>query len=467
MDRKQIINCRQFSWLTASLLSGGGLVSVQQALIKINSRDAWMSYILPTLYVIALSYVFYQMVRRFPGKNMFEITKILFGNIMGTIINLILIFHLWFILVRDLSSFGKFAGIILLPNTPDEIIITLLIIMLLYYGKTSVEVVARVNDLVFPIFVVIILSLPLLLANEIDKNMLQPVITGSLKNFLSGNAVTAGWYGDIFVMGAFLHTLWETKQVQASLRHGIFLSTMLISLFLVLDVLVLGPDIPGNYLYPSYNLIQQIHITDFLDRIDIFILSVWFPVTACEIILIYLAYITGIASLVKQRDYSTLNTPASLLLLLSSLLSFKSITEVFNFSNYSSPVIVLSYQPLLFLLIWLFCFRHPVKQNLPLQSRAGAQEQNKTNKPEQPQPNKQRGGNPNQGLFRGLSLDAWKRCSNILLLISLISICVGLWLGKLYSVAGLAGGITYGVCTVVVVMSSSMELHMSAQHRKL
>ncbi|TDF93862.1 GerAB/ArcD/ProY family transporter [Paenibacillus piri] len=500
MDQKQIINYRQFSWLTASLLSGGGVVSIQQVLIRINSADAWMSYTIPTLYVAALSYVFSQMVRRFPGKNIFEITKILFGGLIGTIVNLILLVHLWLILIRDLSSFSKFIGITLLPNTPEEIVVMLFVCLLLYYGKTSVEVLARVNDVMFPLFVVMILVLPLMLVNESDHHSLLPVMTGSVKNFLSGNMISIGWYGDVFVMGAFLHTIWESKQVQASIRHGVILATMMIGIFLVMDVLVLGPNMPSNFLYPSYSLVQQIHITDFLDRMDLIILSVWFPVTACEVILIHLAFITGIASLVKQRDYSSINTPVVLLLLLTTLLSFNSTTEVFSFGHFSSPVIVLCYQPLLFLLIWLFSLRHPVIEGRRPQSdaakqQAGQGQHDQTQQQEgqdrrlsersgaaeggNPQQNEESGGNrpggnrtaPNQGnparpKFPSFTFLAWKRCSNILLLMIIVSICAGMWLSKKYAAVGLTCALLYGCCLLLAVWTSSMEMYMSKQHRK-
>ncbi|NOU94603.1 GerAB/ArcD/ProY family transporter [Paenibacillus sp. LMG 31456] len=491
MDQKQIINYRQFSWLTASLLTGGGLVSIQQVLLRINSMDAWMSYILPTLYVIALCYIFSQMVRRFPGKNLFEVTKIVFGGVIGTIVNLILLLHLWLILVRDLSSVGMFVGITLLPNTPEEIIILLFSSLLLYYGKTSVEVLARVNDLMFPFFVLLILSSPLMLTNEVDNFLLLPTMAGNIKNFLSSNTLSLGWYGDIFVMGAFLHTLWESKQVHSAMRHGVFLATLLLCIFLVLEVLVLGPNMAGNFLYPNYNLVQQIHITDFLDRMDLIILSIWFPVTACEVILIYLAFITGIASLVKQRDYSSINTPVVLLLVLTTLLSFRSTSEVFSFGNYSSPVIVLSYQPVLFLLLWLFALRHPVKQAIksPMQDvqkqkdpsqvsetdgkREGAPDGAETSEKSEKQGSKSKGKrnpksqpNPAPAIFHPFTLRAWQVSSNILLLLCLASICVGLRMSKYHSSVGVACALTYGFCTIVVVLSSYMELFTAKQIRK-
>ncbi|MCR8636697.1 GerAB/ArcD/ProY family transporter [Paenibacillus radicis (ex Xue et al. 2023)] len=486
MDQKQIINYRQFSWLTASLLTGGGLVSIQQVLLRVNSMDAWMSYTLPTFYVIALCYIFSQMVRRFPGKNLFEITKIVFGGMIGTIVNLVLLLHLWLILVRDLSSVGMFVGITLLPETPEEIIIMLFTLLLLYYGKTSVEVLARVNDLMFPLFFLLILS-SLMLTNEIDGFLLLPTMAGTIKNFLASNTLSLGWYGDIFIMGAFLHTLWESKQVHSAMRHGVFLASLLLITFLVLEVLVLGPNMAGNFLYPNYNLVQQIHITDFLDRMDLIILSIWFPVTACEVILIYLAFITGIASLVKQRDYSSINTPVVLLLLLTTLLSFKGTSEVFSFGNYSSPIIVLSYQPVLFLLLWLFAFRHPVKSqiNSPMQDSSKQKDQSQlsetdgkgdttdrkeTSDKSQSRSKRKRTSNgqpnPAPAVFHPFTLRTWQLSSNLLLLISLISVCVGLWMSKHHSSIGVICGFTYGFCTIVVVLSSYMELFTAKQHRK-
>lgn len=208
MDSKQIINYRQFAWLTAALLSGGGLISIQQVLFRIGYSDAWSAYMLPVLYVIGVAALFTVLVKRFPNKHLFEINKIVFGSVIGTIVNLILLFHLWLILTRDLSTFGKFIGITLLPNTPGEMILLLLVVLLIVYGKTSVEVLARVNDLLFPAFILIILLTPLALSNEMDIRLMQPVLTRPWSSIFSINVLSLGWFGDIFVMGAFLHTLW-------------------------------------------------------------------------------------------------------------------------------------------------------------------------------------------------------------------------------------------------------------------
>ena len=32
---------------------------------------------------------------------------------------------------------------------------------------------------------------------------------------------------------------------------------------------------PANFIYPAYNLVQVIHVTDFLDRLDIVLLTMY------------------------------------------------------------------------------------------------------------------------------------------------------------------------------------------------
>ncbi|WP_282937836.1 endospore germination permease [Paenibacillus sp. RC67] len=475
MDSKQIINYRQMAWLIASLLTGGGLVSIQHDLVRVARMDAWFTYIIPTFYAAMIAFAFYKLAQRFPGKNIFEINKIIMGKGIGLLFNLILIFHFWLLLIRDVRSFCKFMGTILLPTTPEEVVLFILVLLIMYFGRTSIEVIARVNDIFFPNFALTILLLPLMLTNELDKSLIEPILAADSINVLYGNMLSLGWYGDIFIAGAFLHTISQIKQVRSAIRHGAILSSLFLGIFLLMEVLVFGPVITGNLIYPSYNLVQQIHISDFLDRMDLLILSIWAPILFCKDILIYLALLTGIASFVKQRDYSTINTPVGFFVLLTSLLAFKNTTEVFSFGNYSSSVIVLSYQPLMLLLLLALGRRFPIprtSQNSPSPSPAnqgngGSDPPDKTGAPDgNHQAPKQ--GNRSSTSSKGShspSYHRWSRVSNILLLISLVSVGIGLWGSEYYATIGIGCGFVYGLAMILAVISSYMELVQARQQR--
>lgn len=463
MKSIQVINERQLAWLVGSLLTGGGLLSIQHELIRTSQTDAWFTYLLPTLYVLAFGYVLVQLCMRFPKMNLFEIVFSLFGRIIGTLVNLLLVLHLWMILMRDLWVFGKFIGTILLPQTPGEIIVLLFMLLLMFYGRTSVEVIARVNDLFFPIFFLLVLLLPFMLSNELDPQLIQPILTVPAIHFWYSSILGIGWFGDIFVIGAFMHTMWSTKQVRSSIRHGALMGLLLLTIFQFLQVIVLGPNIPGNMIYPSYTLIQQIHITDFLDRIDLFILSIWFPVTACKVILIYLAFLTGVASLLKKRDYTLLNSPLSLVLLITTTLAFKSTTEVFSFGNYSSPVLVLSYQPVLMIALWLRMRRFPIRsagENRNDSNREMAQQE-----PGHPQQRRERTtGKHITNRLTKVSIEAWIRIGNLLMFLCFGFIVLGLSVSRDYSFVGWICAFGYWICLIGAVLTSHMEMNQSSKY---
>ncbi|MCM3267545.1 GerAB/ArcD/ProY family transporter [Paenibacillus elgii] len=453
----QVINQRQLSWLVGSLLTGGGLLSIQHDQVRIAHMDTWFVYLLPTVYILFIAYVFTQLSMRLPGKHLFEINFILFGRWFGMLANVVVLIHLWFILLRDLRMFGKFIGTILLPNTPEEMIVLLLVVLLMFYGRTSAEVVSRVNDLFFPVFFTLTLMLPFLLSNEMSFRLLQPILTTSPEQLGYAGLLSVGWYGDIIIAGAFLHMIWNSRQIHSALRHGSLMATALLSLFLFMEVAVLGPNIPGNLIYPNYSLVQHIQITDFLDRMDLLILSIWFPIIVGKMIFIYLAFLIGIASLIRQRDYTLINSPVSLFLLLTTILAFKSTPEVFSFGNYSSPVFVLSYQPALLAAMLLLMRRFPKR------SPERHAEQSSGRNQGHDRDGASKGGNRHPGKRFGSRLGAisgraWLRAGNMLLALGFVFVGAGLIFSRNYALIGKLAGFGYAFVLALLLFVTHMEM---------
>ncbi|MCD1259572.1 endospore germination permease [Paenibacillus athensensis] len=447
MDDKQVINQRQLAWLTASIISSGGVLTLQNVLIRISEMDAWFSYLLPVAYIFVIAAFFAYLSMRFPGKNLFEIAQLLLGRWGGAAVSLLLLFHFWMIVVRDVANLAKFSSTLLLHATPLEVIILLPALMLMYYGQTSVEVVARVNDLFYPLFVITVLLMPLLLANEIDGRLAMPLLTAAPGNLWSSSMLALGGAGDVFILGAFLHTICNASHIRSAIRHGALLGFFLLTLLLLLVILVLGPKMPGNFFYPTYNLVQMVHITDFLDRLDIIILTIWFPTIACKIIAIYMALLIGLGSLLKKHDYTVFNKPVSLLLTITCVLSFNSTTELLSFSNFGSIFIVLAYQPLIVLLLAVAAKLRKSAATAPKAYQASEH------------PPSQRSST----LGRKFTYKGWLWLGNGFMAGGLLFIVVGCLLGRQMPAAGIAGGVGYALCLTMTVLTTYMEVNRLKQ----
>ncbi|MFD0697601.1 endospore germination permease [Paenibacillus sp. GCM10027628] len=451
MDHKQIINQRQFSWLVSSVVTSGGILTLQNVLIRISETDAWVSYLLSILYIFIVAGFFAYLSSLYPQMHIFEISMLLLGRWGGTLVNLLIVFHIWLIVLGDLASVARFTGTLLLHNTPLEILIMLPCLLLIYFGRTSVEVIARVNDIFYPLFVVTVLLMPLLLSNEFSLQLISPVLTTSYQHVSSSNFLAIGGTGDVFFLGAFLHTICNTNQIRSSIRHGGLLGIFLMTLILFLILIVLGPKMPGNFLYPTYNLVQMIHVTDFLDRLDLIMLTIWLPTFACKMVALYLALLIGISSIIREHDYPTINKPVALFLALTTILSFKSTTELNTFANFSTPVIVIFYQPMVIaVMIAAAMMRHRKHPPAVPQSSDVASMR----------------ASPSQKAAKmsvRFSYKQWVWIGNILMLFSAVCIGIGLAMGKYMPVIGTACGICFGCCLFLTAMTTYMEVSLLKQ----
>ncbi|WP_246320257.1 GerAB/ArcD/ProY family transporter [Paenibacillus qinlingensis] len=446
IDNKQVINQRQLSWLASSIVTSGGILTLQNELIRINQMDAWFSYLISILYVFLIAGFFGYMVKLYPDKNIFEMSKEILGPWVGTIINLLILFHFWQIVVRDISSVSRFSSTLLLHTTPLEILILLTCVLLIYFGKTSVEVIARVNDLFYPLFVVTMMIMPLLLSNEFYLRLTTPLLTMPLQNWTASSILTLGSAGDIFILGAFLHMLSNANHVRSAIRHGSLLGFFLLTLILFVIIAVLGPKMPASFSYPTYNLVQTIHVTDFLDRLDLVMLMIWYPTVTCKIITIYLALLLGISSLFNERNYPMINKPIALLLALSTCLSFKSTTELLSFSNFSSPVIVLAYQPFIMVLLVVFGYRKKQKYTNNFPNSDGG-----THVKKDP---KQNSGK----LSQRMTYTQWLWGGNLILVICVAFVLIGLMLGEKSAMIGTICAVGFGSCLLLANLTTYMEL---------
>lgn len=449
MDNQQQINPRQIAWLTGTIIIGEGIISLPHNLMDIAQADAWFSQLFPTFYAMLCAYLIYVLHRHFPQKHIFEINTEVLGRWGGGCFNALILFYFWAILARDLSGLTNIIESTLLQNTPREITLLLFILLLMYYGKTSVEVPARVNDFFFPMFIILNILLPLMLANEIILYRAEPVLATNLGGILKGSYINTGWFADIFVLAAFMHTVTVFRPFHSAMRHGILVSATVLTALTLLTILVLGVQIAARTLFPNYTLIEMIQISDFLDRLEVFVFSIWVPLFAMKLIVIYLAIIIGLSHFAGGRDYRTFNLSTAWLVLITSFLGFRAMNETLSFGNFSASLIAACVQLPLFALLFLF-----IRMKKAKKSRSQtATKQDQTSSPS---------GSPEAAKS---SSQTWFHITNGLIAICLGAILLGLVFGKDVPLIGTTCGGIYFLCLFASALTSYMELKQMKDSR--
>jgi spore germination protein len=248
-----------------------------------------------------------------------------------------LVFLLTILLVflRDLRGAVDFIATVLLPSTPIDIMTVLSILVIAYIAMTGVEVVLRVNAIFFLVLAIVVLLLPLLLMNEFEVRNLQPL--PSLQTVISlfkGILFAFSWVGEIVFSLIIVASVNPIKQARRAVMTGIGIGTLLFVVILFEEIGVLGTKIVKEATYPSFIMIQQINWTDFLDRLDPFIVVVWLPTILIKIA--YLLYaINHCLSYLYTSNTNKFMLPVSLILAYLSILIFKNNMDHLHFSFYT------------------------------------------------------------------------------------------------------------------------------------
>jgi len=346
MIQKTGLSERQFTMLLVTLLTAPPLINLPHSLVQLSKGDAPFTVIFALIYALAFGKYLVWLSAKYPKKNLFEIHEIVLGRIGGTLINLVLLLHIFFVLLRNVRLFNYFTKVIMLPKTPTEIMLLLFFLVLIFFGLSTIEVSARVSELFFPVQLLAILALPFLLISQFSNFAIEPFFVNRLPLVGVAGLTSCTWFGDIVVMGAFLQMMASKTQLKASFRLGVILSCCILCLFLLMMVLVYGPNITENQVYPSFSLAMQIFITDFLDRVEMFFVIIFFPGYFLNTALVYIAMMLGIATITKSRDYTRISPSFGLLMLLCSLFAFRGLIDLNLFANYGLPVFVIFIEPL-------------------------------------------------------------------------------------------------------------------------
>jgi len=266
---------------------------------------------------------------RFPQHDLFEALITRFSA-FGRIISFSYLLFFFFVLVRDIRVVTDFTNLFMLQRTPVIVLALLYVISAVLIARGGIEILARMTELFVPIMIILALFFPLLLAKFVNFAAFQPLLDVDWTGVGLGTWYVIPYIGEIILL-PFLFVK-QTFRARHGLS-GLFLGTFLLLIVLVMELLVLGVEITPRMLFPTYALARQIEITDFLDRLDLFMFSLYLPTVMIKISYSLYFICHGLRRVVPRIDAKVVAAPVGLLAMSCSFWFFRSIVGVINLQH--------------------------------------------------------------------------------------------------------------------------------------
>lgn len=327
LDNGRISSLEFILLLSITMLASA--ISFMPNLISIYSwKDAWLAGPLYIAVSLPFVLVWAKLGMLFPGKSLIEYTEKIFGKVTGTVINLILLTFLVSLTSITVKEFS-FEMNLFYQETPELIIILVMIIIVCIGTFLGIETIGRANILIFiGIFFFTFVLLALLpFFTKIDVNNLLPLLEKGLGPPFLGALNPIAWGGQLVFSLIFLPNL---NKVEDTAKVYIVATIIIGSFGTVVETLqtaVLGKT-RQETIYSILELLRVIPI-----KIDIFLFTFWIAAIIIKITVFFYASTIGLSQFLRLKDYRPIILPLAIFVVSYALVTTPRFMDIYNFGK--------------------------------------------------------------------------------------------------------------------------------------
>jgi Spore germination protein. len=272
---KPAISTLQMVALIQSAITPTMVLAVPSVMISIAQHDAWISAIIAAAVGMVMAMGISFLCKANKGQLFIPWMVSSFGRTIGTTIGLMMgiyYFNSFCVIVR---SFTNFVSDTVLDSTPLLMTTSIMVLVAAFTVMQGIEAIARSA---FMVLILILLVIPLnvfVLYADIDFKRLIPLFDTSAIRITMASIPPIGLLSEVAVL--LLLTPYLKKpalSLRASLIGSLFGSSQLV-LIILLGLTIFGQQLVPLMSYAFVNIMAIVELGEFLERIEVFTISVW------------------------------------------------------------------------------------------------------------------------------------------------------------------------------------------------
>ncbi|BAU28390.1 spore germination protein (amino acid permease) [Aneurinibacillus soli] len=331
--QKEIISNRQFMALFAVVSFATTILYVPQVVTSMVDRDGWFLILISGIFGTINMMLFVILEKLYPGKNLLQVNRLVLGRFVGGIVNFAFIFYFIDLCTWTMREFADFFLITIEPTTPISVYLIVAIVLSAHIVFHGVEVLARVNEVAFFLIFFAYLLLCLLLVNQYHLEYLRPVLENGVWKPFTYWEMPTSFFGDAFVVCMFFNYVRKTKHTPMYVLAGMLLSTILLCTVVFVSIMTLGAKTSSMFTYPTLTLIRNINIAKLLDRIDIFVVTIWMLGAFIKFSSYFMASVYGLSEVLRIKKRGWIILPVALCMLVHAKFKVSSLVQLVNVYN--------------------------------------------------------------------------------------------------------------------------------------
>ncbi len=307
--------------------------------IKSSGIDSYIGVIIGSIIGLIPVFLFCYIFNYEIDKPIYIKTKIIFGKVLGTIINIFFIILYFILAITILFNTSNFIISQYLTDTPI-ILVTIIFSLTAYHTcNKGITTLSKIS-LIYMVIIIILFSLATIgLIPEIETDNLKPVLEYGLKGpiisgILYSLVLTTPIYGLLLIPKKNIENYNKTTKY---IVITYLITTIMIIFMTLVASSCLGKHLLSMYQYPVYITLKRISIFGFIDRIENFLSIEWILST----FVCFTLPIIYIKDSITKTNNKIINLIIIIFIIISSILLFKNNTFFNHYLDSVYPYILM------------------------------------------------------------------------------------------------------------------------------
>jgi spore germination protein KB len=276
---------------------------------------------------VPLGIVYSSILKRFPGKNLIQINKQVYGRLLGNFISIIYTMYFLLIVPYNIRFAVDFLNIFIFPETPMIVFTILFTFICSWAVREGIEVIARCSPILVTISIIVTIITIMLLSRDMKFSNFLPAFQLKTMELIQGTHIMQAIpFGEILVFSMINCNLKNAEAIKKNILIGLSISA-----FYTLSIAIRSGAVFGmlsvnqvSTAYQALELINLGHILTRLESLTTLVLLITIFVKTC---IFFYATVLSIAELLKLASYKVLVTPLGIIFICLSVIVFENVLE--------------------------------------------------------------------------------------------------------------------------------------------
>lgn len=295
-------------------------------------QDAWIAAILTFFTSAAAVYFVVKLALKFPNKSIVEYSQELIGIIPGKLLCLSYLGLFLFVAGTDIRLYGEVIRSGFLPEMPMVVIVGSMVLLAVMAVYSGLEPLGRMADIIFPIFLLMLLGALLFPLLEADFSNLQPVLYNGWSPVLMAVITPTAIIAQYTTLSMLVPSLTQPEKTMKVALWSLFCSSLVLVFFALIVVAVLGAEEGMRATFPVFKMLRAVRISAFLERIEVLSIFPWGLGAFSTVSIILYSGAKGLSQVLGMQDYRPLVFPMGVIWVTLALQIHRDYFEIRAFS---------------------------------------------------------------------------------------------------------------------------------------